>query len=280
MASAFEVAAGSVTGRDHVFSGRNNQDAFCVWSGPEAVVAVVADGCGSGKWSEVGARLGSRLVVEALRARIAEGSRGLATEALLEEVRRDVLATLRSLTTALGGSRSQAVADYLLFTVVGAVVGPVESFVFALGDGVVAVNGDVEVLAAPGNAPAYLSYGLDGSPTGADTPRFAIHRRLPTAALENLLVASDGAGELIAFRNRCLPGRDETVGSLARLWEDDRHFANPANLGRRLQLVNRPIQRIDWQARSVAREPGLLADDTTVAVIRRRLGATGDGGRA
>jgi hypothetical protein len=268
MESVFQFAAGSVTGRDHVFAGRNNQDAFCVWSGPEAVVVVVADGCGSGRFSEVGARLGSRLVVQAILRRMKPG--GQAPDAMLEEVRRDVLRALGSLAGALGDSRSHTVSDLLLFTVVGAVVGPALSFVFALGDGVIAVNGDVRVLDSPGNAPAYLAYGLDGSDGGADAPRFTIHCRLPTDALETLLVASDGAADLIAARDLCLPGREETLGPLARLWDEDRHFVNPASLGRRLHVANHAVQHIDWQARSVEREPGLLSDDTTVAIIRRR----------
>jgi len=269
MQDAFEVAAGSVAGRDHVHAGRNNQDAFCLWSGPEAVVAVVADGCGSGRWSEVGAQVGSRLVVQGLRRRLDRGGQP-EPDSLLEDLRRDVLRELTTLAGALGERRSATVADLLLFTLVGAVVGPEEAFVFTLGDGVFAVNGDVHVLEAPDNAPAYLGYGVDGSPTGADAPRFLVRRRLPTAAVESLLVATDGAADLVTARDRRLPGRTESVGPLARFWEDDLHFANPAGLGRRLQVLNRTLQRVDWASRSVAREPGLLSDDTTVAVIRRR----------
>jgi hypothetical protein len=272
MNARFELAAGSVVGRDHVAAGRNNQDAFCFWTGPGALLAVVADGCGSGRFSEVGARIGARLVVEALR-RHAGRLGAWPADCMLEYVRLDVLESLRTLAAAMGGSLSQTVADYLLFTVVGAVVTEAEAFVFTLGDGVYAVNGEIQALTSPGNEPAYLGYALSGS-TLADADserlRFTVQRRLPTAAMKTLLVGSDGVGDLIAAAASRVPGRDEELGGLAQFWEDDRHFRNPANVGRRLTLANRDVQRVDWDGRRLEREHGLLPDDTTLAVMRRR----------
>ena len=255
MSAAFETAAGSVIGRDHVLARRNNQDAFCTWSGDEGVIAVVADGCGSGRSSEVGARLGARLVTEALR-RQRQRLAVLPPERLLERVRVDVLESLGRLAASMGGSLDQAVSDYLLFTVIGAVVADPVAFVFTLGDGVVIVNDEADVVSCADNRPPYLGYGLtngDGS-----EPRFEVRRALPVQDVDSILIGSDGVVDLMA------------VEPLHRFWEDDRLFRNPAALTRRLTLLNRNVQRIDWEARRVEREHGLLPDDTTLVVLRRR----------
>src|SRR5688500_2517928 len=53
----FVAAAGSIVGRDHVRVHKNNQDGFAIAGHGEILVAAVTDGCGSSKFSEVGARL-------------------------------------------------------------------------------------------------------------------------------------------------------------------------------------------------------------------------------
>src|SRR4029453_19002579 len=110
----FEIAGGSVTGHAHVAAGRNNQDAFCWASGADGLVAVVCDGCGSGPRSEVGAQIGARLLVEAA-ARLLSSSLEVAD--LLEQVRQDVLASLRVLAREMSvdaASFSRTVADHFL----------------------------------------------------------------------------------------------------------------------------------------------------------------------
>ena len=230
----FELAAGSVTGRDHIVSGRGSQDAWCTFRGPEALVVVVCDGCGSGRHSEVGAQLGARLLTEALRARVADPA-----EQLLESTRLGLLSRLRGLAETMGGPLPAVVADYLLFTVIGAIATPQAVTVFSLGDGLVAVNGCVEVLAFPGNEPPYLAYGLlDG-----DAPRFRIHAMLGAEQLDHLLIGTDGATELIA------------LDALSQFWEQERYFRNPALVTRRLRVFDRETAR--------------LHDDATLVAVRR-----------
>lgn len=64
----FDVAAGSVTGRDHVLAGKNNQDAWAYRHCDESLVAVVCDGCGSGKYTEIGARVMANAVASTVMA--------------------------------------------------------------------------------------------------------------------------------------------------------------------------------------------------------------------
>jgi len=58
ISSVFEVAAGSVIGRDHLrpLGWKNNQDGYAIRSSADSIVAVVTDGCGSETKSEVGPR--------------------------------------------------------------------------------------------------------------------------------------------------------------------------------------------------------------------------------
>ena len=62
----FEYAIGSIIGRNHVLAGKNNQDAYRIVANEKFIIAVMCDGCGSGKHSEVGAKLGARVVSNAL----------------------------------------------------------------------------------------------------------------------------------------------------------------------------------------------------------------------
>jgi hypothetical protein len=241
MTTEFEIAGGTVTGREHVTIGRNNQDAFCWSATPEATVAVVADGCGSGRYSEVGAQLGARLLTEAARA----GARRFGDEepaVVLEGIRVDLLARLRALAVAMGGSYREVVGEYLLFTLQAFVIGPRRTLVFGIGDGVVAWNGQHRALAAVDNAPAYLGYGLLDDPGSESGFHFDVHAVLATTEVESLLVGTDGMGE---------------APSMAEFWSDDRYYANPYNVGRRFVQWNR------------AHKPGLLPDDTTLVVARR-----------
>ncbi len=241
MTSDFEIAGGTVAGRDHVNLGRNNQDAFCWSSTPEATVAVVADGCGSGRLTEVGAQIGARLVAEALRRRAAYLDDETA-EDLLERVRLDVLAQLQVLGNAMGGGFRQVVSDYFLFTVLGFVVAPRRTVLFGIGDGVVGVNGSIQRLVAEDNTPAYLAYALVPSGAGAPAPPpFVVHASLSTVDVRSLLVGTDGV---------------EEVTAVSEFWEADRYFTNPFNVGRRLAQLNR--------------KPGVLPDDSTLVVLRRR----------
>lgn len=272
MAAPFEVAAGTVAGRDHRRLGRNNQDACSWWQDEDVTLAVVADGCGSGTHSEVGARLGARVLVEALRRRRSELG-GPCTLAALAAAEREMLGWVAALSDAIGGPLDASVSEHFLFTVVGAVVARPMTYVFVAGDGLVAVNGDVEVFASAENAPSYPAYALVRD--GPADPQFRIVRTIETDGLQSLVLGTDGAVDLVQRADDRLPGREERLGPFRQLWDDDRHFTNPFALGRRLALANAEATRVDWAGHRLLREPGLLKDDTTVVVLRRRTAERG-----
>jgi len=265
----FDIAAGSVTGRDHLWAGRNNQDAYSWACLDQALLAVVCDGCGSGKHSEVGAQIGARLLVAAMTRALSHP-----TPAFWCRVRHAVLAQLRRLAEQMGGSLAHTVQDYLLFTVVGALVTPWRTFLFSLGDGVMMANGELIPLGPfPDNAPPYLAYALlDAKNCRAPaTPcEFQMQRILPTTAVQSIVLGTDGLEAFLHSATRPIPGKQVTVGPLSQFWQEERYFTNPDTVWRTLALVNREMVQPNWEAQRLDRHPGLLPDDTTLIVIRRR----------
>lgn len=247
----FEIAGGSVVGRSHARLGRANQDAYAFRQDACGVVAVVCDGCGSGAYSEVGARIGARLVTERV-ARALAGGASLDARSTWEEVTVDVLAALRAVATAMGGDLAETVVEHFLFTVVGLAVRADGAAVFAAGDGLFAINGEATVLGPfPRNEPPYLAYGLLGRSVGGAIPALGVRRSLRATELQTALLGTDGASDL---------------REIEQFWGEDRYFRNRDAIRRRLSLVNR-----ESPAKTPGLEPALLEDDTTVVVVRRSV---------
>jgi hypothetical protein len=251
----FELAAATVLGREHARAGRNNQDALWARASEHGLAAVVADGCGSGAQSELGAQLGARRAVEGALSLL--GQVPIDSPEFLQRLGADVLCFLQALSGQLG---ERAIAEAFLFTLVGAVVTPEHTLVFSAGDGLWALNGEVHRLGPfPGNAPPYLAYGL--LKPGAVALKANALR--PTPEVDSLLLGTDGVSDLAGLAE---------VGPLSQFWSEDLYFSNPDALRRRLALLNRESVRADFPARRLVRVPGLLTDDTTLVVLRRRQG--------
>ncbi len=257
----FEIAAGSVQGTEHQRLGRNNQDAYYISRLPEAVTAIVSDGCGAGDHSEVGAQFGVHLTANRIYQQ-------LKTQPAIDwsRLRAEILEDLKMLVTMIGGSPS-SIEAYLLFTLVGAVITPYQVTIFSVGDGVYSLNHQlIELGPFEQNAPPYLAYGI----RSAELSLFQVHHQLPLAQFKSLLVGTDGVVDLIKHSHQSLPGQSQLVGSISQFWLDDRYFSNPDQLRRQLSLINRSVVQPDWESRCLHKIPGLLTDDTTLIVIRRK----------
>jgi hypothetical protein len=289
MPDLFEIATGSVIGRSHRIAGKNNQDASCVLQTADCTIAIICDGCGSGAQSEVGAKLGARLIAVSLLRRAQELSESdndaeSTIQSLLEMVRCEVLDQLSTLAAGMGECLPRIVNDYFLFTVVGALITPASAVFFSLGDGVLVINDEVTALGPfPGNAPPYLAYGLVESSLKASEPeqlRFRVQRTMPTAELQSFLLGTDGVQDLMHVAPRNLPGKAQLVGPLRQFWQEDRYFANPDMIRRKLAGVNRDVTALRTNhAEShpgcvLHKEAGLLHDDTTLIVGRRQKGGS------
>ena len=274
MTGLFELAGGTVIGKDHRISGKANQDAFRRFSSDELTVAVVCDGCSEGKHSEVGSQIATRLIVETIcrlyprylfRFSMPDA---MGSYPFWRRVRQDVTAEIRSLANKMGPSLSQVINEYFLFTVVGVMVTPFETVVFSLGDGVFVLNGEVTRLGPfEGNRPPYLGYGITGSKLTDERPElleFTLQRIIPTSEVGSVLIGSDGVEDLLRVASQAMPGKSELVGSIDQFWINDRYFTNPDNIRRRLALINREITKADWPERRLRKFKGLLPDDTAL----------------
>jgi hypothetical protein len=261
----FAAAAGGVTGRAHRRAERDGQDGHALVVAGEVIAAIVTDGCSSGRGSEIGARVGAAWLAALVTQYVAppdgpappggpaltmagtpfeahgivcdEPSAREAAEAITQAlvVRLGLLA--RSFDPA-GEIDAARVDQALLFGFLVAVVTPVVSFVFGVGDGAFVVEDRITVLdPGPDNAPPYAAYGL----LGADvTPRLHFFGR--TTDVRRLAVATDGLAPLDA-------------PALLTLVSDPRYAANPSLLRKRLVVLS---------------DGGAFSDDATVAVIQRR----------
>ena len=244
LSGSFLAVAGSVTGRDHRRAERDGQDGHALVVTEDVVAAIVTDGCSSGRASEIGARVGAAWLAALVEQRF-RGSSG--AEAGAADVTRELLARLELLARsfdAAGEIRAARVDQSLLFGFLAAVVTPVTSIVFGIGDGIVVVDGVVTVIdPGPENAPPYLAYGLVGGSHACIEPR--IHFVGRSADVEVLAVATDGAAPLVQ-------SADSALSAIAA---DPRYARNPSLLRKRLVVLS---------------DRGTFSDDATVGVVRRR----------
>ena len=266
----FELAAGTIRGREHALSNKNNQDAYHLIAEPDLLVAVVCDGCGdpTSKFSEMGAILGSQLIAETITRTAKLGY--FSNQSFWDHfVRYPVLEQLKALVYQMGSIPKEVINQNFLFTTVVALVTPEVAVFATIGDGVIIINGEEEVFGYPNNAPPYLGYGLMETNLHQGLFHFQIRKVIPTENLESFLIGSDGVGDLIKSHSKKLPGKQEEVGGISQFWIEDRYFANPDGIKQRLTLINQSAQKINWEERRVEKENGYLKDDTTLVVGRR-----------
>jgi serine/threonine protein phosphatase PrpC len=257
LSSQFEYACGSIIGRNHVLASKNNQDALRIVLWDNFMTAVVCDGCGSGKHSEVGAKLGTRMVTDAIADLLHQGliiSEPDFWNVLKINLLQKVKAFVAIATNEAQESVMEFVNNYLLFTIVGLVITPNETVTFSMGDGAIAINGKLtQIPTYPDNAPPYLAYGL----YRPESVSFELRDRIPTSELQSILIATDGIDDLIA------------VEEVSQFWQEDRYFKNPDAIRRKLAMLNREEVKPDWQKRELIKRSGELSDDTSLVVIRR-----------
>jgi hypothetical protein len=267
----FRIAGGSIPGWEHTEPGkpvwRNNQDAYG-WTREEgSLAAVVCDGCSAGGGNEVGAHIGVRLASASLMQLLRCGFKPSKETAplMLSYLKRSMLGPLRVLTDAMTTTdTNRVIAEHFLFTTVGVLMSSETTIIFALGDGVFAINGEVTVMRArEANKPPYLAYHLVPSTFDASDLEFVALKILLTRDVESLAIGSDGLVDFIAACDQPLPVIGGAVGAFSQFWEDPSYTLHEDKIRRRLAMANR-----EW-AEGNRIHHGLLPDDTTLVVVRR-----------
>ena len=256
----FDAYGASVTGTAHVQASKNNQDAWTIANASTLpFVGVVTDGVSEGRFSEVGAHVGKRVVADSLLRALAL-QLDPRTDAFWSSVQRRALRRLATTARSFGGELDHAVCDYLSFTTSGVLVLRDTTHFFSFGDGVRVINGEVTKLGPfERNEPPCLAYGLIDE-------RFAAmpfeRTEVATAALQHFIVASDGAGRFIDH-----PGL-RRKGLISTLWENDLFFREPAVAATWLSALNKEPERY----RPGDHERFGYFDDDTTLVVARRVG--------
>lgn len=250
--AAFTLGHGSIAGREHLRISRNNQDAVALSRGERWLVAVVTDGCSAGAHSEVGARLGATWLANTIPHTLdAAGEQAdPADPSLVAQWTSGLTAYLAAAHGCLRPTaQSEHVAaltqlqELFLFGFLVAIVGTQRSAIVGLGDGLYAVNGVTRVLdPGPENAPAYLAYRLaKGSLERPIDTEPQVHFAGATADIDTLVIATDGAAELLGT--------------------DLRHFEQHPRYQQNPSLLQKQLRLLAGQRR--------LADDTSLVLLRR-----------
>lgn len=266
-----QVVKGTVAGKTHTNRLGNNQDAVHITFGHSLVALAICDGCSSSESSEFGAQLGVRLTTEAITREYLRGSHSPSDPKFWERIRQELLAQIRVLALSMGGSFSETIDRYFLFTILAGFISPEMTVFTSIGDGVFIVNGEIiEISPMEGNIPPYIAYELietDFQFQPQDL-QFSLIAQLPTSELQHFLLGSDGCLDLIASADKTLPGRGTLIGPISQFWTQDQYFNNPDAVRRILAKVNKSKLTIDWGEQTFTNHPGLLPDDTTLIAGR------------
>lgn len=259
-----EYCAASVMGRHHATAGKNNQDAFVVRQSPEATIAVVSDGCGSGKYSEFGARVMANTMAIQLQhysSLVYSGRYGYEIAQLMTEI---VSCEIRRVIWSMAGSHDHDfVFDHMLATCIAAIITPNRILVLRCGDGVVYAHDILSGGRESSNTPDYFAYRLNphSRTDMAARPRFVTifdepfpHNQQP------IMIGTDGAFDYLNVAMNDHTG----LPTIGELFTNDAYYKNPDLLRRKLFKASR--DKPDFaQGRII---PGLLHDDTTMIVLR------------
>lgn len=276
----FQIIGGSIVGRDHYQNKYNNQDAFHIEKSGDFIAIAVCDGCGDktvASFSEVGAQIAARLLSHSILAyakTYSEGNISISDDATYfwELIRQEVLANIRFICRQMGDDLLEVVSKYFLFTSLAVLITPDLAQFVSIGDGVMFVNGEeTKIGPFPNNMPPYLGYALLKTSMDSSLIRFQIQKTLPTSELLSFVLATDGLSELVTAEETIVPTSKNPVGPISQFWENDLYFKNPFALTRRLNVINKDRQTLDFDKGKINLELGLLHDDTTLVVGRRKV---------
>lgn len=270
----WQITGGTVTGIDHLnpIKFGNNQDAYHWIDTPDMLIAIVSDGCGSSPDSEVGAKVGSKVVAQTVRDWMdmwgLEAAKvdiaNLSDDFMWEAVRTESINTLKQIAVGMctvkqavvdmGPKLLRTIKDAFLFTVVGIVLTDRVFVLFTIGDGFAMINGiELNLGEYPEDAPPYMMYTpiipqlVDPTP---ELYKFRIHCVVPINTIDHVLIGSDGAKKYL------LPTLD---GDVSEFWHEDKYFINSDQVRRRLAVINKT---------NFVKVRGPLKDDTTLVVVR------------
>lgn len=265
----FKVAGGSVIGARHLSKGKNNQDSFHIQKNNDTIVAVVTDGCGSSKNSEVGAKIGAQNTVKIinsyLKQYVENRSAWKQDGAVWENINYDIVKNISNSVNQIKGGHVDVLMDYFLFTIIGFIITDDLTYIFNIGDGAWIENGNINKIGPfPGNAPPFIGYAclknnfLFKESLSSYNTDFNV-KIFNTENIESLLIGSDGILDFIDAEKKEVPGTKRAIGNISQFWQKKEYFEDEFAISEKLNKINCINSK----------NSGLLQDDTTLIVARR-----------
>jgi len=232
-----KIGYGTIQGAAHRKLDYNNQDAVEVFESENVLIGVVADGCGSGTNSEVGAQLAVKRITKIIYEKIKSNVDWKSNLKSEMQVYSKTLAELHD------SSIARFVKDYLLFTLVGFVKIKDQLTLFSYGDGVIVIDGEISII-DQNNRPKYLNNELKNA-EGADFEFQELKYKG-----QKILIGSDGVEDIIEGINK----KEITEYSeFNDFVSDESNYTNPIQVSKFLQKYSKS---------------DILKDDCTLIMIK------------
>lgn len=275
----FIYDAGSVTGTKHMgkypnFIAENNQDAYAIHDTNNYFTGVICDGCGSSKYSDVGARLGSKFVISYITSRL-DNDIEIDFEDLANSINDFCISQVHLLRNKsdkfyIGKRNIEDIYDDLfdlfLFTIIGVIITKNNSLMFRFGDGVFYLNENFNEYKYIFNAPPFVLYREINVSNKYHHPLTFQLERFDTKDIDKLLIGSDGVADLKKAEGKKIPGVNKNVMKLDDLIIN---CPNENRLQNYLTLCNRNSVKYNKEQSKNIIEQGLLPDDTTMIILKR-----------
>lgn len=231
-----KIGFGNIQGATHKKLEYNNQDFVLVSEEENYTLALIADGCGSGANSEVGAQLGLYFIAKFIKENIHKDWKG--------NLKNELLIYSQNLAKLHNEDTQTFIKNFLLYTVIGCLIQEDSLTTFSCGDGVIIIDDKVQII-DQNNQPQYFNNAL----RGGESSDFSFQE----LKFENqsIVLGSDG---LVDLMEGIKQGLIDEYTSLQAFMDDENNFINPIQLPKLLQKYA---------------HRGVLKDDCSIIMIKK-----------
>ena len=229
-----KIGYGTIQGFTHRNLEYNNQDFVLVSENIGYNIGLVADGCGSGSNSEVGAQLGLKYLLRRISEQINSDWK--------LNLKEDLQNYSKQLAKLHSDNPKAFIKDFLLYTLLGFIEKDNKLTIFSFGDGVIIIDDQINVI-NQNNRPKYVNNELIGNESGAfNYKELSLNK-------QTIIIGSDGVEDFIDGINS---GQIEEYENLEQFIGDENNFSNPIHIPKLLKKYSRK---------------GILKDDCTLIIM-------------
>lgn len=231
-----KIGYATIQGYTHRTLEYNNQDFVLITEADNCKIGLIADGCGSGSNSEVGAQLGLKFLSKRILGQIDTDWKS--------NLKEDIQSYSKEIAAIHSNDPEGFIRDFLLYTIIGFVEKDDILTIFSYGDGVIIIDDKIEIIDHD-NRPKYINNELIGSEGGDFLFREINFEN------QKITLGSDGLIDLLEGMEK---GLVEEYHSLEHFMNDAENFTNPTHLPKLLKKYSRK---------------GIIKDDCTLIMIKK-----------